>query len=243
MKAKIYTKTFTVTLLPEYFDNGLAVYLYDLRKGLPDSVKVGKKIKPLNYAAIIPSGKEAVFNHSRFKINFPKDCLFDTLYLQYRNTVDRAGNESFTVNDASIPFFRVPEIIFTPYQKADTSQVNVYNITKFPKFEGGTWKGSNMVFYPKSFGKYSLFKDDNNPVIRYINKVGNSVRFNIFDKNSGLQSFRATLNGKWLLMNYDHKRNLTWSELEDPSESLKGEFILEVVDRCGNKTVLKKVFL
>ena len=52
-------------------------------------------------------------------------------------------------------------------------------------------------------------------------------------KNSG-----AELNGKWLLMKYDAKKNRLWADAEGPIETLKGDFSLKVLDNAGNESIL-----
>ncbi|HNC31381.1 MAG TPA: M23 family peptidase, partial [Cyclobacteriaceae bacterium] len=63
--------------------------------------------------------------------------------------------------------------------------------------------------------------------------------FKIKDALSGINSFEATLNGKWLLMTYDAKSNTIMSEKLNKHELLKGDFVLTVTDNAGNKKILK----
>jgi hypothetical protein len=84
-----------------------------------------------------------------------------------------------------------------------------------------------------------LWKDTIAPVITYKSFLGNCIRLNISDNSSGIGTIRATINGNWVLMNYDHKRNLIWSERIDKAVPLKGNFELEVQDKAGNKSIYK----
>ena len=61
----------------------------------------------------------------------------------------------------------------------------------------------------------------------------------ISDNISGIDSYEAKINGRWLLMNYEPKLNLLWSERLDKNKPLKGEFELKVVDNAGNESILK----
>lgn len=233
-QAKIYAKNRIIPLDPAYFKNGLAVYLFDLRKGLPDSVEVGGKIKDLNYVAMAPSGKEFVFKNPRLQVKFPADALFDTLYMKVDHKVV-SGKEIFQINDASTPVFTLPEYTLYPYKPIIVKNLtHVYGIKSSSSFEGGVWNGESIKFNSKNLGKFTLGLDNEKPVIKLISSKGNHIRFNIFDRNSGIASFRATINGQWILMSYDHKRNLIWSELLDKDMKIKGDFELEVKDRAGN---------
>ena len=61
----------------------------------------------------------------------------------------------------------------------------------------------------------------------------------ISDPLSGLSSFNAYVNDEWVLMNYDYKRNLIWSDKLVDSVAFAGELRLEVADRAGNIATLQ----
>jgi hypothetical protein len=61
------------------------------------------------------------------------------------------------------------------------------------------------------------------------------VRFKISDNLSGIASYEANINGKWLLMNYDAKTGTLHSERLDTKELIRGDFELTVTDLAGNK--------
>jgi hypothetical protein len=59
------------------------------------------------------------------------------------------------------------------------------------------------------------------------------MRFTIKDNLSGIKSFEAFVNGEWVLMRYEHKQAVIWSESMN-GQSLKGTAILKVTDQAGN---------
>ncbi|TAG85110.1 MAG: M23 family metallopeptidase, partial [Bacteroidetes bacterium] len=61
-----------------------SVYLWDLRDGLPDAVEVGGVRLPLFFRKMIPSEQEFWYRSKDLVIRFPKNALFDTLYLEAR---------------------------------------------------------------------------------------------------------------------------------------------------------------
>ena len=77
------------------------------------------------------------------------------------------------------------------------------------------------------------------PVVKLEAKTSNKISCKITDNLSGIYSFNATLNGEWLLMLYDYKRNLVWSDPLNDSKPLKGKFVMEVVDHAGNSTTFE----
>ena len=89
----------------------------------------------------------------------------------------------------------------------------------------------------REFGEFTILQDLNPPVIRPVVVNNYTARFKIQDDLSGISSYRATIDGQWLLMYYDSKTATIWSERLDKDVLLKGEFKLVVVDEAGNRAV------
>jgi hypothetical protein len=68
----------------------------------------------------------------------------------------------------------------------------------------------------------------------YVNS--SSARFKIRDYLSGISDYQATINGEWVLMHYDNKNSVIWSEQLNKKIPMKGLFELTVTDRAGNKS-------
>jgi hypothetical protein len=102
---------------------------------------------------------------------------------------------------------------------------------------GGEWINGRIQFYTKELGNFTLLRDTIAPTIRPVSMNTGTVSFRIKDNLSGVSAYKATINGQWLLMHYDGKSNFIWSERQDKTIPLKGEFVLEVTDNAGNKQV------
>ena len=96
----------------------------------------------------------------------------------------------------------------------------------------------------REFGNYTIAVDTISPVIRPVNvgqnkNVGKqqTLSFKISDNLSGIQSYRGTLNGKWILMDFDAKYNLLVYTFDDRIKPGKNSFRLVVRDAVGNETV------
>lgn len=242
MSCKLYVKGKIQSLFPEYFKNGLAVFLYDMRRGIADSVEIDGKSKKTNYISMIPSGKPYTYVLPGMKVVFTADALFDTLYTVFNHGLDPQKREIFQLNDHTVPMFTQPTITLTPMLPVPNKPFSGgYNANRWPQYEGGTWTGSSVTFKSKTLGKFTVLKDTIPPIITEKPKLKNTVYFQIGDGQSGVGSFRATLDGEWVLMNFDHKRRLIWSELKDSEQQFQGNFVLEIKDKAGNaKTFTKK---
>jgi hypothetical protein len=240
---RIYSKGKVKLLYPEYYKNGQAIFLHDMRLGVADSIEYNNAIKRTAYTGMIPSAKAFTYVLPGMKINFPAEALFDTLYTQFNHVIDAKGREIFQLNDINIPLFTTPTITLSPkIAKYNEQNSHAYNANRWPLFEGGTWADGSITFKSKHLGKFTVISDSIPPVITPKNKVKNTVYFLISDAQSGIGSFRATLNGNWVLMNYDHKRRLLWSQLQSDQQQFQGDFVLELIDKAGNKKIYQKKY-
>lgn len=225
-----------------YYVNQNPVYLYDLRKGLPDSSAIGSFKTVYNFIEAVPPGERKV-TIDNLTLNFSDSTLFDTLYLRVKNHIIVNGEETFEINNPTQPIYGPIGIQYCPAvaeHKNERCYFYSINNSVSKKYEGGEWNEDTLQHNLKYLGKYTVIKDTIPPVITYKSHTTKRIYFSIFDRQSGIDSMRATLNGNWVLMNYEHKSGLIWSEFKDAVQELKGTFVLEVFDNSGNKTIYKR---
>ena len=64
------------------------------------------------------------------------------------------------------------------------------------------------------------------------------LKIRIDDSDSGIQSYRGTLNGDWILFEYEPKLKLLTYDFSDKTfEAAEHKLELEVKDRVGNRTL------
>jgi Peptidase family M23 len=239
--ARYYVNGTETERQPDYFNAGKSVYLFDLRKHIPDSVTVCAQTLIPNIKATVPSGVDFKYYSERIDIQLPKGSLFDTLYLNANHQVRADSSEVFTVGNPFMPLNRSITVSLKPVAKYSADKrIGVYRIIgKGYSYEGGKWLNGSISFTTREFGNFAILEDNLPPTIQVIYINNQAARFKIKDALSGINSFEATLNGKWILMNYDAKSNAIMSEKLNKHELLKGDFILTVTDNAGNKKTLK----
>lgn len=91
------------------------------------------------------------------------------------------------------------------------------------------------------FGTYSVLADTISPLIRPLNFIDNKLHWGkqplkvrISDDLSGIASYEATLNGSWILMEYDAKNNLLIYNPDEWIQEGNNELIIKVTDGVGN---------
>jgi hypothetical protein len=238
-KAIAYINGIPHDLSADYFNLNKSVYLFDLRKGIPDSINVcGQSLIP-NIKATIASGNEYKYYSDRMDVQLPKGALFDTLYFNANHQLRADSSEVFTIGSPFIPLNRNISISLKPVRKYATEKnVGVYRVIgKGYSYEGGRWTNGSLNFVAREFGNFTILADKVAPTIQVIYVNNQAARFRIKDALSGIASYEATLNGKWLLMNFDAKSSMLMSEKLDKKQLLRGDFILTVTDNAGNKKV------
>ncbi|MCH8553866.1 MAG: M23 family metallopeptidase [Schleiferiaceae bacterium] len=110
-------------------------------------------------------------------------------------------------------------------------------------YEGKAWEGDWLVASTRSFGAYAIAIDTIAPKITPLNSVANSninkqqtIAFKITDDLSGVDSFRGTVNGKWVVMDYDPKTSRLVYTIDETTTSGRNTFELTVTDNLGNQS-------
>ncbi|MGK7394088.1 MAG: M23 family metallopeptidase [Candidatus Cyclobacteriaceae bacterium M3_2C_046] len=238
---RVYANRMTYSYKPAYEVNGKAVYLWDLKQGIPDSVFLVDEYVNPGILAMVPAGEAFNYYHDVLDVKIPQAALFDTLYLSI-NYETEGQQEIFTINDGSIPLNRYISVdLKTRNEYENKSKTRVYAINKYGNYsyEGGEWQGQIITFSTRDLGKFTLLADTLAPTIRAGRIDSKVLTFNISDDLSGIKSFDAYVDGEWVLMNYDYKRNLLWSEKLDSDKPFQGQLVLQVIDNVGNQQTFK----
>jgi hypothetical protein len=235
--ATFFTNGKKYEISPDYILNNYAVFLWNLNAALPDSIDMCGEKETFDFKTRVPSNSEFNFYNDFMEMNFSKTSLFDTLLLNVKRVfLKDQKDEVFQINDNTIPLRTAVGISLKPsIEIEDKSKFAVYTVdNKGNKgFEGGNWSGNVISFKTRNLGKYMILADTIAPEIKPVKLSPDKASFKIKDNLSGIQSYRATLDGKWLLMNYDAKNNLIWSETKD-GKPLQGQLKLVVKDNMGN---------
>lgn len=230
--ALLYLKGRPVTLGTAYQRGKDALYLWDMRRGIPDSVSISPApATTFNMRAMVPSGKRFLYEEDSLNILFDERSLFDTLYLQ----TERSGNK-YRIGRPDVPLREVISVRLKPNVPEESRSNTAVYLSSGGRlsYAGGMWVGPEIEFRTKEFGTYTLAYDDDAPFAKLEVKTPSRVVCRISDNLSGIGKINAWLNGQWLLMQYDYKTGLIWSDPLDPKQPLKGDFVLEVTDKAGN---------
>ncbi|MFC5408888.1 M23 family metallopeptidase [Larkinella bovis] len=233
--ARLYLDGGTEEIPATYVYANEAYYIVDLQQNLPDSVQIGKTVLPLNFRKRILPGQSMTYQDSAVTIGFQAESLYDTLHL----AVSHSGNR-LSINQGTIPLNDNIEVDFVPAEPVEnTARTQMYLINGNRRYYvGGFWKNDHFLFRTRQLGTFQLLTDANPPTVKFLRKDHEALVATVKDDLSGLDTVRAMVNGEWVLMQYDYKRALIWSDKLDSTKPFEGSVVLEVKDRAGNLTTV-----
>jgi hypothetical protein len=237
-----YTQGAPSVLEPAYLNSATSVFLLDLRNGIPDSITTcSGTVFPRTKSTVVP-GQAFTFYSDFAEISFSDQAVYDTLYFS-ASYKQEDSLEHFSIGSAFLPLKRSLRVSLQPsFTYPDRARTSVYRVNgRSFAYEGGTWQNNRMNFFLREFGTYTLLTDTVPPTIAPVQVNRYTARFKIRDNLSGIGSYEATLNGQWILMNYDEKTALVAPEPLVKGQPLAGTFILTVTDRSGNKTTYNHI--
>ena len=239
---ELFANNHSYQLPPDYVTKDGSHYLWDLCYGLPDSVDFCTEVKRIDYSQSFFPKQRASFYHPTTSVSFSESTLFDTLHLRYRYRYDSLEmRELFSFKNTEDPLRGNAKITLKPQCEYDQRYARVYTYYGNGKtaFAGGNWSDNQISFSTRDLIGYTIDYDSVSPSIKP-GKIGSQqIRLTIDDDKSGIQSYSAQLNGKWLLLKYDYKRNLLQTDPLDPNIPFTGELLVEVKDNTGNTSQYK----
>ncbi len=118
--------------------------------------------------------------------------------------------------------------------------------TKEPSAIGGVLIDDFIKAFPRQLGSFSVMLDTIAPKITALNihqgkKINGykKISFEVKDDLSGIQSYRGTLNNKWVLVEFDPKNDRLTYFIDKRMKKGKNTFSLEVIDERKNRSSFK----
>ena len=202
----------------------------------------------------ITAYKVIVNNFNKFKqqnvmVAFPKKTFYEDVYLDFK-----VDNEIAKIHTPTIPLNKSFTLTFnvSKYSEAQKQFLYIANIEhpKYPRYISTRKKDSTFFITTKILGNYTLLSDSIKPTIKLLyfkdqQWISNSktLKVRIADMDSGIKNYRATIDGKWVLMQYNHKKRiLTYNFSDKKLVGSKHIFKIVVSDNVGNTNALSATF-
>lgn len=183
-------------------------------------------------------------------VDIPKNTFYDSFFIDFD-----AENDTLELHDGSIPAQKYMTINFdiSDYLQKDKDKLFIGRKTGYKgrlAYSSTTKKGNKLITRTKTLGTYALGTDVNGPKITPVNFQDGKwlskyryLKIKIKDDLTGIKNYRATVNGKWILMEYDAKKNILVHDFNDNViTDTKNNLKLIVTDNVGNSTTFEATF-
>ena len=233
--AKYFIGNQAYEILPAYQDAQSRTYLWDLRFGIPSKIDLCSEIYIPEIIGHFPVGKEQLLATEKLTVKVEENSLLEDLYLRVAHS-GPANSPVLRLQETTEYLWNPIELLWDVNGYAgDKTKTHVYQRSPngARSFVGGNWEGGQIRFKTRNFGSFVLAEDNVKPTITPIRVNAQGMRFTIKDNLSGIRSFEAWVDGKWVLMRYEHKQAVIWSETK-AKQPLKGTVLLKVTDMAGN---------
>ena len=194
--------------------------------------------------------KETVLQKDNVSIQILKNTFYEDVDLLFE-----VSNDTLKLHTALIPLQKSISINFdiSKYKKEDKTRLFIGSVSRYGNklyYSPTKKRGNTLSTRTKYLGSYSLGIDSENPEIRAINFKNKSwisnnkyLKVKINDKVSGIKNYRATLNERWILMEYDTKTQLLTYDFEDQTiTETENNFKIIVTDNVGNSSTFESIF-
>jgi len=188
------------------------------------------------------------FTNNSLRVNIPNGCLYDTLKFKY--------DLKPPCKECVSAVHSIGKLSDTPLDKSMTVSIKLDNVTEAtaakavmvsydskgrPVAEGGSAKWNWMTATTRSFGDYAVMLDSLAPILRAKNfkdqtsTAGlDTLQFHLEDKLAGIRSYSGTLNGEWVLLEFDPKNDLLYYVKDERFINGQNTIRITAKDKVGN---------
>ena len=200
-----------------------------------------KSNKPLNGIEILTNQKY-VINKGESVVEINKNTFYEDVLLNITSKDD-----TIDLGDEITPFRSSIKLKIPIDENIDSLRLSQTFIGKIVNnkinYISSNINDSYITASTSSLGKYSISRDSILPEIRPLNfknksnvKSNKTIRLRIKDDKSGIKNYKAYINGKWALFEYEPKQNLIFHDLSDSViEDGENDLLIEFEDGVGNK--------
>jgi len=222
----------------------LSIPIQGLKKELPE-------VEPdaLNLRHII-ANEETILEKDNISVQIFKDSFYEDVAINFEVT-----NDTLKLHEPIFPLQKSMNINFdiSQYKSSDKDQLFIGSVSRYGNklyYTPTKKRGNNLTARTKYLGHYTLGIDDENPKIKTINFKNGSwisnyryLKIKISDQISGIKNYRATINGQWILMEYDTKTQTLTHDFNDKIiTDTKNNLKIIVTDNVGNSTTFETTF-
>ena len=184
-------------------------------------------------------------------VYFPSHTFYDDFYIDFK-----VNNDTLTLHKPTVSAQKYFTINYdvSNYTDEDKDKLFIARLVGYYKnylaYTHTTRKGNILSARSKILGTYVLGVDTELPEITPVNFQDGKwlskyryLKVKLKDDISGIKNYRATVNGKWILMEYDAKKNILTHDFNDNIiTDTKNNLKIIVTDNVGNSSTFETTF-
>jgi murein DD-endopeptidase MepM/ murein hydrolase activator NlpD len=225
-----------------------------------ENVPVQPPLPPYNY--ILPYNEPSIIKPKGASFYFPKNSFYENIYLRLGQVTEGGTadiySDTYQLHDTRTPVHNAFTINIKPTRLPDSLKSKAfiaYCVREGTQILscGGMWADDgSLMAKTAAFGNYCIMVDRTPPTIKPISfaadmRKAQRMAFKITDNHevtgsgTGLK-YRAEVDGNWLLMEFDAKRDLLYHQFDGQISEGLHSFKLTVTDNRGNESVFERQF-
>jgi hypothetical protein len=200
--------------------------------------------------ALLKADETTILESGNVSVNVYKNTLYDNKFVDFRVNCDTLFLHEDVIPLQKNFYINYDISHYKPEDKNKLYIARLYGYYKKPYYVGATRKGDTLSAGTNIFGTYALAMDTEGPEITPVNFQDKKwlskyryLKVKIEDKLSGISKYRATVNGKWILMEYDYKTDMLVHDFNDNVVTdTKNNLKIIVTDNVGNSSTFEATF-
>ncbi|WP_142785666.1 M23 family metallopeptidase [Changchengzhania lutea] len=211
---------------------------------------VSTPVPPKKTPYFINASQTVNLKEGHVAVDFYQDTFYDDFYIDFE-----VNSDTLKLHEDIIPVKKSFTISYDvgAYSDRDKSKLYIARLVgykNYPLYSYTRRKGDMLTTNTKTLGTYALASDTLKPTINPLNfkeaqwlSKFRYLKLKIDDEGSGISNYRATVNGKWILMEYDYKTKTLTHDFNDAViKETKNNLKLIVTDNVGNNSTFETVF-
>lgn len=235
IKLSDYNKNLTEVLIPIKFDDGQE-----------------KKIKEVNSDHLYYINNDSIYdiNLKNSSIKIFNNSFYSDTFLDFTEKKDYLHLDMDTIA------LLKPITIKFNLNRYEKSMVDKLFIAKMDDIGGYSFvsnsiQNDKMIARVKTLGDYQLKSDTIPPAINLLNIRENQwvsnlkkIKIKISDKQSGIKSYNAWINGQWILLEYNPAKGILSYDFRDNvnSSTTRNNLLINIEDNSGNISEIETIF-
>ncbi|MEO1031903.1 MAG: M23 family metallopeptidase [Bacteroidota bacterium] len=199
---------------------------------------------------LISVNESTTLDEGNIMVDFYKNTVYDDVHIDFK-----VNSDTLYLHKDNIPLQKNFYIHYdlSNYKSEHLDKVYIarmYGFYNRPSYVSTKRKGNVLSARSKTLGTYALAMDTIAPTIKPVNFQNKKwlskyryLKVKIDDDLSGISKYRATVNGKWILMEYDYKTKMLVHDFNDNIvKDTKNDLKIIVTDNVGNSSTFEATF-